>query len=224
MTTIGLEEARRILGDRVLGPEEIVAALGGDPLAALAPSEREVAARIPYDTAVLEAAKVEDCMLVLRVTQDADGPLTIMRLDERFAGGIDPCAHTGVGYELRDEWTIGAQPFATTEHCAPGWTLVRRTPLPATVNKTRQAQEAVLPARSPSSPPSRRSAVEIVYDTLLWHHARGERLLGDAWDWSRSASTDGGFAAVGNFDDAGLRIVAYSPAVRFGTLGVCTQR
>ena len=43
-------------------------------------------------------------------------------------GGIDPAAHKGVGYSLRDEWTIDAQPFATEETCAAGWWLVRREP------------------------------------------------------------------------------------------------
>jgi hypothetical protein len=71
---------------------------------------------------------------------------------------------------------------------------------------------------------SRRSAVEIAYDTLLWFRTHGERLLPASWDWSRSGSTDRGYAALGEFGPAGLGVIAYSRAVRFGTLGVCPQR
>ena len=69
-----------------------------------------------------------------------------------------------------------------------------------------------------------RSAVEIAWDTLLWHRTRDERLLAGAWDWSRSESVDEGLVALGEFGDKGLGVIAYSRAVRFGTLGVCPQR
>jgi hypothetical protein len=124
---------------------------------------------------------------------------------------------------LRPEWTIDEHPFAAVDTCTAGWFLVRRALLPATRNRTFAAQEAVLGAGARSRPP-RRSAVEIAYDTLCWHRAHGERLLGDTWDWSRSVSTDEGHAALGEFGPQGLRVIAYSRAVRFGTLGVCPQR
>ena len=72
--------------------------------------------------------------------------------------------------------------------------------------------------------PVRRSAPEIAFDTLCWQHVHGERLLAGCWDWSRSVSTDQGYAALGEFGEQGLRVIAYSRAVRFGTLGVCAQR
>jgi hypothetical protein len=103
---------------------------------------------------------------------------------------------------------------------------VRREPLPATCNLGYRAQDAVLEKLGPTRPgvARRRSAVEIAYDTLLWQRARGERLLVNAWDWSRSESNDQGLAAIGEFGDNGLGVIAYSRAVRFGTLGVCAQR
>lgn len=224
LTITGLDEARGILGDAVLGPEEIVAVLGDDALAAVGPEARPAVERVPFDRATLERGAGDGAMLVLRLGHDAAGPLTIVRLGQLLPDGLDPRVHTGVGYALRDEWTIDTQPLGTTETCVPGWALVRRTPLPATLNRTRDAQDAVLAALPAGTRPARRSAVEIVWDTLLWRGARGERLLADAWDWSRSGSTDAGFAAAGDFGDAGLRIIAYSAAVRFGTLGVCVQQ
>ena len=223
MDVAGLAEARRTLGGAVVGPEELRTALGFDPLAVLAPAERSAVARVPFGPADLERARADAEMLVLRVPRDPDGALTMLRLAARLDGGIDPAAHKGSGYLLRPEWTIDDQPFATEESCAAGWWLVRREPLPSTLNLGYAAQEAVL-GDSPAGRPRRRSAPEIAFDTLVWHRLHGERLLASAWDWSRSVSTDQGHAALGEFGAQGLRVIAYSRAVRFGTLGVCPQR
>jgi hypothetical protein len=219
----GLEAATRALGGRVLGPRELAAALGFDPLAVLTSAEQAAARRVPFTAADLERAQADGELLVLRVARDPEGPLTLQRLAARLAGGLDPAAHKGVGYLLRPEWTIDGQPFAESETCLVGWWLVRRQPLPATLNRLYADQDAALgPARADR--PRRRSAVEIAFDTLLWERAHGERLLASAWDWSRSVTTDQGYAALGEFGADGLRVTAYSRAVRFGTLGICTQR
>jgi hypothetical protein len=218
----GLEAATRALGGAVLGPREIAAALGFDPLAVLTPAERARVTRIPFAASDLERARAEGEMLVLRVPRDPDGPLGMLRLTTRLRGGLDPAVHKGVGYLLRPEWTIDDQPFATEETCEAGWCLVRREPLPATLNRVYPEQDAAL-AAAPGRL-RRRSAPEVAFDTLCWHRVHGERLLGRWWDWSRSLSTDQGYAALGEFGDGGLRVIAYSRAVRFGTLGVCAQR
>jgi hypothetical protein len=221
-TIAGLAEARDTLGAAVLGPEELADALGFDPLGVLTEAERATVARVPADRAALVRAKNDGEMLVLRIPRTPDGALTMLTLADRLGGGLDPRVHKGVGYSLRDEWTIDTQPFATTDSCTAGWSLVRRAPLPATCNRTYRAQEEALhadgvPARR------RRSAVEIAFDLLLWHRVRGERLLAGTWDWSSSPSNDQGFAALGEFGADGLGVVAYSRAVRFATLGICGQ-
>ena len=58
---------------------------------------------------------------------------------------------------------------------------------------------------------------------LLLNRAHGTRLLARAWDWSNTPTQDGGFATVGEFGTDGLKVVGYSRAVRFGTLGICPQ-
>ena len=225
MTIQGLTDARRVLGTAVLGPEEIAAALGADPLAGLNAEEQSAVARVPFDTAALEAARGAGEMLVLRTARLAGEPLTLLSLAARLSGALDPRVHRGVGYSLRDEWTIDTQPFAQTETCLTGWFLVHQRPLPATCNRLYRAQDAVLATLAgDNGRPRRRSAVEIAYDTLLWHRARGIRLLTDAWDWSRTPSSDQGFVAVGEFREVGLGVIAYSRAVRFASLGVCPQR
>jgi hypothetical protein len=218
----GLEAAQRALGGAILGPRELAAVLGFDPMRALTGDERRAVGQIPFGSADLERARAAGEMLVLRLPRSPDGPLSILALAGQI-GGIDPAAHKGVGYSLRPEWTIDGQPFATEETCAAGWWLVRREPARETLNRTYQAQDAVLGAHAPGRP-HRRSAVEIVYDTLLWERVHGERLLANTWDWSRTVSLDQGYAAIGEFGEKGLRLIAYSRAVRFGTLGVCIQR
>lgn len=226
MTIAGLDAAIAALPGAVLGPREIEIALGVDPFAGLSDGERKAAETVPFGPADLAKAKADGELLVLRIASLADGPLTMLRLGEKLAGGLNPKVHTGVGYMLRDEWTIDIQPFAAKDTCTTGWFLVRREPLPATRNLAYRAQDAVLERLGPtrSGVARRRRAVEIAYDTLLWHRARGERLLANAWDWSCSESNDQGLAALGEFGDAGLGVIAYSRAVRFDTLGVCPQR
>jgi hypothetical protein len=225
VTIDGLADARAKLGAAVLGPSELQEALGYDPLAVLTPAERDTVTRLPFSPVDLDLAKNAGELLVLRVPRDPDGPLTMLALAKRL-GGLDPKVHTGVGYSLRDEWTIDTQPFATDDTCTAGWWLVRRAPLPATCNRTYRAQDDALAGlgTAANGRPARRSAIEIAFDTLLWHRVRGERLLAQTWDWSRSPSNDQGFAALGEFGDKGLGVIAYSRAVRFGTLGVCPQR
>jgi len=226
MTIAGLDQATEALAGAVLGPAEIGAALGFDPLAVLTADERGAVAQVPFPADELVRARADGEFLVLRVPRDPEGPLTMLRLAERLSGGLDPRVHKGVGYMLRDEWTIDRQPFATAEVCAAGWHLVRREPLPTTLNRGYREQDLALAALGPTRPgvPRRRSAVEIAWDTLLWQRTHAERLLADAWDWSRSESSDRGLAALGEFGPQGLGVIAYSRAVRFGTLGVCPQR
>jgi hypothetical protein len=219
----GLADAQRILGQAVLGPRELTKALGFDPLETLTPEERRSVARVPFPSADLERAKAEGELLVLRVPRSPVGPLTMLALATRLGGGLDPRVHKGAGYLLRPEWTIDDQPFATEETCTAGWWLVARTPARSTLNRNYASQETILGNGAAGRPP-RRSAAEAAFDTLCWQRVHGERLLSDAWDWTRSLSTDQGHVALGEFGPDGLRVAAYSRAVRFGTLGVCPQR
>ena len=142
------------------------------------------------------------------------------------AGSI-PRVHKGVGYLLRDEWTIDAQPFATAETlrgglvARPARAAARDAEPSATASRTRRWRRSGRRARRPA--PAQRAS-----------RSPGTRSSGSApatsacsasaWDWSRSASNDGGLAALGEFGPQGLGVIAYSRAVRFGTLGVCPQR
>src|SRR5262249_6040302 len=102
----GLDDAARRLGGTVLGPRELKRAPGFDPFAVLSAEERTRIARLPFTPEELDRARADGELLVLRLPRDPEGPLTMLRLGQRLAGGLDTRVHKGVGYMLRDEWTI----------------------------------------------------------------------------------------------------------------------
>ena len=186
---------------------ELATALGFDPLAVLTAAERDAVARLPFSRRRPRArARRRRDARPARAARPRRPAHHARASPTRLGGGLDP--EGPQGRRLHRCATSGrstTQPFATDETCAAGWWLVRRAPLPATLNRLYREQDAALAALG-DAPAGRaaRSAVEIAFDTLCWHRAHGERLLADAWDWSRSASTDQGFAALGEFGANGL--------------------
>jgi hypothetical protein len=219
MNFLPLNLARTILGDDVLGPEEVAGAFG----------IQEDAVRMPFSKEELETARKAGEILVLRPGSKDHEPITIQSLIGRFPDAFDPRFLRTMGYLLKDEWGIELEPLTGTETCRAGWFLVPKEPLRASRNHTYGEQDAAVKAYAqewgiPSASLQRRRAVEIVYDTLLYHAARGVRLLETTWDWSCTRTLDGGYLNVGGFGPDGLQIFSYSRAVRHGDLGVCPVR
>jgi hypothetical protein len=220
-----LAAARDLFGDDMLGPDDVGRVLGADPGALAGDAAR--LASVPYDTDTLAAAKRRGEMLVLRVPSDGAAPLTILRFVERFPDSIDAKLLKGVGYLLKDEWTLDQEAFAREDTCTPEWRLVHKEPIPATLNLSYELQDAALARYAESVGLAgrlrRRRAIEMVYDTIMVAQARGTRLLAHTWDWSNTPTSDGGLATAGELGPNGLHVLGYSRAVRFGTLGICGQ-
>jgi hypothetical protein len=216
-----LEEARAILGNDVLGPQEVTAAFGCVP---------KTNVPLEFTSDQLHAARNAGEMLVLRVAHLHDNTaLTLIQLVHRFPNAFDQRLLRKMGYQLKDDWGIELEPLAATETCAVEWALVRKQVLDDSRNLPYDDQAAALhryAARLQISASAlrRRTAVETVYDTILYHAARGVRLLEDTWDWSSSRTVDGGYLNVGGFGSSGMQILSYSGAVRHGGLGVCPNR
>jgi hypothetical protein len=213
---LSLDEARSILGDDVLGPEEVSHAFGGAPPALEIP--------IPFTRAALINARQRDAMLVLRTAGDDQGrALTIVHLLERCPQAFDAKLLRKAGYQLKDEWGIALEPRAASDICDSGWALVRKEVLADTCNLAYDEQEAAVRrfADALGAPARRRTAVEVVYDTLLCFLARKVRLLEHSWDWSNSVTLDGGYLNIGGFSPTGMQILSFSRAIRHGRLGVC---
>jgi hypothetical protein len=186
-----------------------------------------VLSAVPYDLPTLRAAHGRGHLLVFRTPTDGGAPLTAKRLLERLPGAIQAKLMQGVGYQLKDEWTLDQEPFFSADTCPLEWRLVHRDPVPATCNLSYQPQDAALARYGAGigldGTLRRRSGIAMVYDTLLFAHARGVRLLERSWDWSDTPTADGGYITAGELSSDGLRVLGYSRAVRFGTLGICAE-
>jgi hypothetical protein len=226
-TATPIAEARELFGQRLLAPEDVGRLLSVAPRE-LAEGNEESLQRLPYSRAVLERARERGDVLVYRIARDQQKPLTLLRLLERFPETVQPQLLKGVGYQLKDEWTVDGEPFASSAVCRSGWRLVHGDPVPSTCNLNYEQQDVALRryAESLGVPGglTRRSAIEAAYDAVLLRRAHGTRVLERAWDWSDTPTQDGGYVTVGEFASDGLKVVGYSRAVRFGTLGVCPQQ
>jgi hypothetical protein len=224
-STTPLAEAQKIFGTAMLSPSDAARVLDvtSSQLTSDAPGAADV---VPYDRGTLERARANGELLVFRASA-AGAPLTLMGLLERFPETVLPRLLKGVGYQLKDEWTVDQEPFASTTTPRPGWRLVHGAPISATCNLSYELQTEALEryadARGLRGRLGRRSAIEAVYDAVMLRRAHGTRLLEHAWDWSDTPTQDGGYVTVGEFGPAGLNVLGYSRAVRFGTLGVCAQ-
>jgi hypothetical protein len=224
----GLGEARDLLRRNVLGPDAVRDVFGVSLPDVLTAEERRRISRLPFDRPTLERAAANDAVLVLRVPRDRHGTLSIRRLHERFPEAFTAKGVTdGVGYQLRSEWTAMGLPFAD-QPPELGWRLVSAEP-PADTRGRSYAQQEAAPAAwaarlgLDAARGRRRSAVDAVYDLVLAFGAGQRRLLEGTWDWTRTETPDGAFVTVGSFGSGGLQILAYSAAVRFGSLGVCPE-
>jgi len=215
---VSLADARAILAHDLLGPDEIAQAFG---------VPAPVSPPVPFSPEDLERARSEGEMLVLRLAQVVpDVPLTPLGLIERVPDAFDQARLRQMGYQLKEEWGIALEPLARTATCTTGWALVRKAVLEASRNLSFDEQQPVLAACAPAGAPAvrRRTAVEAMYDTVLYYRVRAERLLGQTWDWCSTLTLDGGFLNVGGFGPHGLQILSYSRGIRHGALGVCPTR
>jgi hypothetical protein len=218
MPGLSLTDARAVLGDDVLGPEEVGNIFGTQPTVGPFPA-------IPFSRDHLAAARSHGTMLVLRTPCEGNGaPLTILHMLQLFPQAFDSKLLRQMGYQLREEWGIALEPLAATDTCSAGWALVWKDVLPESCNLAYDEQDAVIAHYSAvlgTGTLRRRTAVEAVYDTLLYHAARTTRLLTRSWDWSSSATIDSGYLNVGGFGEKGMEILSFSRAVRHSQLGVC---
>lgn len=207
-----VSDAHAILGHDVLGADEAHAVFG----------LRVEVPPLPFTAEELTTAKTAGEMLVLRLAKDAIGPLTLLRMIQHLPQSFDERYLRKMGYQLRDDWGIELEPLADIDTCTVGWALVHKDILGETRNLAYDEQEEVVTRHRVDV--RRRTAVEAVYDTLLYFGARHVRLLATTWDWTKSRTIDGGYLNVGGFGQAGLQILSFSRAVRHGALGVCPTR
>lgn len=220
--TTELKAARAILGNEVVGAEEVQSVLG--------PAYRADAARaatVPFPARELERARDLGFLLIHRVAAVGTAPVTLQWLIRKFPAAFDPQLLQKMGYALKGEWGIELDPVAEQEVCCGDWALVQRTPLADSLNRTFDDQTDALRQFAGrhgwDGRTRRRTAIEIAFDLVVFWQVRGERLLPNCWDWSSTRAVDGGLINTGNFTDRGMQVLAYSQGIRHGTLGVCAN-
>lgn len=205
MELLGLDDARRIFGASLLGPERVAEILG-EPC--------DASPTLAIDAPTAERAAAAGYACIWRPATTASGaPVTMALLHQRTS------AARGRGFRGDDPWWL-EQPTALEETPERGWAIFHRAPIASTLNRTFDVGSAELERFAEGRAWRRRRAVEIALDTLVAAGA-GLRLLETTWDWSASPSTDGGLLNLGGFGPDGLEVLAYSRAVKHGALGIC---
>src|SRR5690242_13918253 len=100
-----IADARALFAASFLGPDDVARVLGVD-VRELVDGDGQHLERVPYAPAVLDAARARGDVLVFRAATDGTAPLTVLRLAERFPETVQPGLLKGVGYQLKDEWTV----------------------------------------------------------------------------------------------------------------------
>lgn len=218
-----LQTAREIFGGDLIGPEELSRVFG-----TIEGIEAERVGTVPFSPEELRLARAAGEFLILRAPASGGAPITLLWLTEHFPDAFDQGSLRKMGYQIKDEWGIEMEPLAAVETCRSEWALVCKHVVEATRNLSYAEQEELLRqyAKQRNAPAGfrRRSAIEIAFDTIAVQRVRRERLLAVTWDWSSSRTLDGGYVNLGRFNEEGLQVFSYSPAVRHGQLGLCPNR
>ena len=249
----GLQEAREILGQDVLGPEEIETAFGFRP-ADIPP--------LPYSRAELEKAKQLGEMLVLRTNKDVTGaPFTMKSLQQTMSLRLQ---QAGKGKVLYDTDWYKNEDFFIKDTPKIEWRLVSKDVLPDSTSKDYVDQTKVLrdhlqkdglltpvelaecsdvkleelrtlmgsdwqvAAKQLSelqvNQNHRRTPVEALYDLLARFGSNDERLLEAKYEWTSRLNSDGELVDVGHFDADGASVHGSQPGSRSSSLGACSSR
>ncbi len=194
---------------------------------------------LPYDEQDLQLAKQNGEMLVLRPEEmerdEGKMPLTLMNFRKLFSK--NPLGKTGAIFGTN--WYT-REKFATQAgEIKLGWSLVRkdvlmvrRGVLDGAIFTSWNKQEGLLQqygeglkiqgAKNVSV--RRRTALEAVYDTLLYYVNTGEKLLLDKYDWGQTKTSVGSYVYLGRFNTGGLRAFRIIPGHSYYSIGVCATR
>lgn len=207
---VSFEDAERIFGADYFDGASILHAFGVFVHKDLTPP-------IPFSYQELEQAKQLNQMLILRVTGTIDNPLTMENMNRLpsvqtfLCTDVIPHSRT---MAFQNEYLF------TKDMPRPGWALVSKTLLANSINKDYRFQSFLLAQYLKKTVfankilPSeyggldnialglklRRTAVETMYDTIMYFVHTGIRLLPDVGDWGRTLDTKGKFVTVGFFD------------------------
>lgn len=214
VNVVEVEEARRLFGRNFLGPEATSGLFGVDLFgAALTVDQVHDSSLLPFSRDDLQRAKSLEMMLVFRISHDKYGnALTINYLRE-----VSEIARLKIFRDRRREAWYQHEFFAGDESPAAGWSLVRKEVIPESLGKAWHEQSSILKqwardSKMPTHIVGRRTAVEAIYDTVIYYTQVQEPLLHEVYDWTTTKTPDRWPVLVGGFDSPGGLIVDAAPA------------
>ena len=234
-----MERAKDILGRDFLGPEAVrtmqtkLKTVGVDvefPIDNLPP--------LPYGEQDLQLAKQNGEMLVLRAANKRQAkseiPLTIVDFREFFRQDPDHKLDTPF-YTFRsnaNDWYPSEGFAAKPGEIQLCWTLVKKEIMKNSTDKNWSKQEDLLKdyvsdlkrKGATNTEVRRRTAMEAIWDTMLYYANTGEQLLGDKYDWTNSLASNDNRVHVGAFASDGLHVNGWLPRSSREDIGVCPSR
>ncbi len=231
-TYVESEEVRELFGDDFFGCDAAARMLGEDDLfGQVVPQDlRRESLRVPFSRDELRRAKCLGMMLVFRISHDKYGNgLTIRYLRDLAARSRVFCpARTrfmSVFGDRRETPWYASEAFARTEVPRTGWSLVQNGVIARSLGQTWKDQNDALRQWTEglaiqSGIVRRRTAVEAVYDALLYCGQDRPSEMGMVYDWTATTSSDGWPVFVGCYDSR-LVIDALPGGAEDPCVGVC---
>jgi len=158
-------------------------------------------AEIPFSEATLKECKDTHILV-------AGFPMTILDIRTKiYSKKMEICfVPRGVRYRLSENGGYSAQAFAATEKVGLRWYLIRKD----IVNHSFSAETFNDAKRLLGPGDVVPRACELVYATLLYFMATGERLFGRWYVCCIDLDLDGHQIGIGNFDSRGIAISSFS--------------
>ena len=191
------KRSREIMGTNMFGIEDAIKHFGVNP------SKAQLAAlsEVPFSEETLEACKATHVLVAF---------FPMSTLDIR-------AAHKDQNLFYNQDW-YNKQAFAKDKG-EIGWHLIRKTPVPESLNKTWDDQQKLI-GKDDETP----KAVVMVYTIIGHYKAMGERLFEKVWVRCSDLGSDGHRVLVGSFDAEGLGASSLWDYNRHGHLGLASAR
>jgi hypothetical protein len=206
---VEFEEVQELFGIDFFGPETVAEILGGADLFGPAVPRylyRQFL-RVPFSRDELQRAKYLGMIIVLRISHDKYGNgLTIRYLRDLAARSrafrlVHAQVISAFG-DIRETPWYASEAFARNEVPRPGWSLVQIGAVPRSLGRTWKDQNDDLKRWTEGNAirfdiARRRTAVEAVYDSLLYWQRNRQFKMDMVYDWTATTSSDGWLVFVG---------------------------
>ncbi|MFZ2682194.1 MAG: hypothetical protein WAZ14_03825 [Patescibacteria group bacterium] len=200
----GIKSAREILGNDFISPGEIEASRPGLVYSLL--QWQELSNSVPSKE-VLEWCRDNGFMLVAGPPR----PMSLLEIHELDRGHL---------HSKEANWYAAeSEAFASYDKAACRWLMLRKEPVPDSIEKTWDEQQQLL-----SSLEVTPNVAEQVWGLAIYKAVRGVGLLRFVYVRTSSTDSDGNRVSVGCFDRDGTILVPHYNHCRYDRIGISSSR